>query len=130
MAARPQYIVTSMRVAAGSILTVTTVATVVVMGSAPAAAGTASLASVQAPAKAAGAASLIRRDTQELERELGATTGTLFGGAVGSVSGNEPAGRLDGIRREMDQAVRMQLVTAAQAERFVGQMEERISRGL
>jgi hypothetical protein len=38
--------------------------------------------------------------------------------------------RLDGIRKEMDQAVQFHMVTADQADRFVNQMQERILRGL
>ena len=100
MGARPRYIVTTMRAAAGSFLTATAVATVVVMGSGPASAASAS----QAP-------------VQSLVDEVATGFGTA------------PSARLDGIREEMDQAVRMHLVTAEQAEQFVDQMQERISRG-
>jgi hypothetical protein len=44
--------------------------------------------------------------------------------------GADSVSRLDGIRREMDQAVQMHLVTRDQADRFVNQMHERILRGL
>ncbi|MGM0928581.1 MAG: hypothetical protein ACQEXN_02580 [Actinomycetota bacterium] len=147
MGARPRYIVTSIRVAAGSFLTATAVATVVVMGSAPASAATASLSSVQPPARAVGAAPLLQRDTEDFERQSGqgltdATGGganrpggdrTSAGGASAETNkllGAGAVSRLEGIRQEMDQAVQLHLVTAEQADRFVNQMQERILRGL
>ncbi|UNK46685.1 hypothetical protein [Arthrobacter sulfonylureivorans] len=149
MGARPRYIVTTIRVAAGSFLTATAVATVVVMGSAPASAASASLSSVQPPARAVGAvgaAPLLPRDTEVLERQPGqgvtdnpsGANGPggeriSAGGAAAEASkllGVESVARLEGIRQEMEQAVQLNLVTADQADRFVNQMQERILRGL
>ncbi|MFT4470976.1 hypothetical protein ACMX2H_13805 [Arthrobacter sulfonylureivorans] len=137
MGARPRYIVTSIRVAAGSFVTATAVATVVVMGSAPASAATVSLPS-QTPAKAVGAVGAAPVLPRETANGLGSDRGNLgdMSGAGDASAeadllvGAEPASRLDGIRREMDQAVQMRLVTADQADRFVNQIQERILRGL
>jgi hypothetical protein len=145
MAARPRYIVT-IRVAAGSFLAATAVATVVVMGSAPASAATASLTSVQPPVRAVGAVPLVPREMENLERQPGQgftdSTGDDNGpggdriGAgdasaeTSKIFGAESVSRLDGIRQEMDQAVKLQMVTADQADRFVNQMQQRILRGL
>jgi hypothetical protein len=146
MEARPRYIVTSIRVAAGSFLTATAVATVVVMGSAPASAATTSPSAVQPPVRAVGAVPLLPRDLEDLERPSGQGSTNSTGGANGpggdrigaggaSVEaskflGAESVSRLEGIRQEMDQAVQLHLVTADQADRFVNQMQERILRGL
>jgi hypothetical protein len=154
MGARPRYIVTSIKVAAGSFLTATAVATAVVMGSAPASAATASPSSVQTPPRAVGTVPFLPRYMKELERQQGQELTGFAGGDANSPAGDRisPTGepiraagasaeagklleadsvsRLDGIRREMDQAVQMQLVTAAQADRFVSQMQARILRGL
>jgi hypothetical protein len=146
MPGRPRYIVTSIRVAAGSFLTATAVATVVVMGSAPASAATASLSSVQPPVRAVGAIPLLPRDLEDLERQSGQGLADSTGGAYGpggdrvsgasasteasKLLGAESVSRLEGIRQEMDQAVKLRMVTADQADRFVNQMRERILRGL
>lgn len=146
MGARPRYIVTSMRVAAGSFMTATAVATVVVMGSAPASAATASLSSVQPPVRAVGAVPLLPRDMEDLERQSAQgftdSTGNANGPGGDRISGSgasseasqllgaESVSRLEGIRQEMDRAVKLQMVTADQADRFVNQMQERILRGL
>ncbi|MGW6172856.1 hypothetical protein ACWF5H_05105 [Arthrobacter sp. NPDC055138] len=146
MGARPRYIVTSIRVAAGSFLTATAVATVVVMGSAPATAATASLSSVQPPVRAVGAVPLLPRELEDLERHPGQGLTDNTRGVDGSggdrlsagdasaeaskLPGAESAARLDGIRQEMDQAVQLKLVSADQADRFVNQIQERILRGL
>ncbi|MEV7646457.1 hypothetical protein [Arthrobacter sp. NPDC089319] len=146
MGARPRYIVTSIRVAAGSFLTATAVATVVVMGSAPATAATATLSSVQPPVRAVGAVPLLPRDLEDLERYPGqgltdntrgidGPGGDRFSAGdasadAGKLLGVESAARLDGIRQEMDQAVQLKMVTADQADRFVNQIQERILRGL
>ncbi|HXF02729.1 MAG TPA: hypothetical protein VN601_07040 [Arthrobacter sp.] len=149
MAARPRYIVTSIRVAAGSFLTATAVATVVVMGSAPASAATVSVSSVQPPARAFGAdgaAPSLPRDTEDVGRQPGQDLADSVGSengrggdrigagdastAASQLLGAESMSRLDGIRKEMDQAVQFHMVTADQADRFVNQMQERILRGL
>ncbi|TJY64643.1 hypothetical protein E4J89_18250 [Arthrobacter sp. CAU 1506] len=138
MGARPRYIVTSIRVAAGSFVTATAVATVVVMGSAPASAATVSLPSAQTPARAigaVGAAPLLSRETANgLGRDGSNSDGVSGAGDVSAEAdllvGAGPVSRLDGIRREMDQAVQMRMVTADQADRFVNQIQERILRGL
>ncbi|MET1153726.1 hypothetical protein [Arthrobacter sp.] len=146
MGARPRYIVTSMRGAAGSFLTATAVATVVVMGSAPASTAATSLSSVQPPVRAVGAVPMHPRDMEGQERQPGHgfkdTTGGANGPGGGRISaggasteasqllGAESVSRLEGIRQEMDQAVKLQMVTADQADRFVNQMQERILRGL
>jgi hypothetical protein len=146
MAGRPRYIVTSIRVAAGSFLTATAVATVVVMGSAPASAATASLSSVQPPVRAVGAVPLLPREMENLERLPGQGFTDSTGGDNGpggdrigagdasaeasKILGAESVSRLNGIRQEMDQAVKLQMVTADQADRFVNQMQQRILRGL
>jgi hypothetical protein len=124
MGSRRRYLVRSIRAAAGSFLTAAAVAAFGVLGTSPATAAVPALEAMHSEVSAAGAATYIRRESDLLERrQLEAKPGE----GRDQPSGSE---RLDGIRAEMDQAVAWGMVTAAQAEHFVAQLESRIRAGL
>jgi len=124
MGSRRRYLVRSMRAAAGSFLAAAAVAAFGVLGASPATAAVPAFEAMHSEVSAAGVATYVRRESDLLERQK-----------FEEKSGEEPAQpsrneRLDGVRAEMDQAVAWGMVTSAQAEHFVAQLESRIKAGL
>ncbi|NMR29535.1 hypothetical protein [Crystallibacter degradans] len=123
MSSRQRYLVRSMRVAAGSFLTAATVATLTVIGSGPAAASSSTLNAVHTHLAVTGAGTLVRRESDLLEKHLAQARFT------GDPRQSEREERLAGLRAEMDQAVAWGMVTQAQADGFISQLSSRIDRG-
>jgi hypothetical protein len=124
MGSRRRYLVRSMRAAAGSFLAAAAVTAFGVLGASPATAAVPAFEAMHSEVSAAGVATYVRRESDLLERQK-----------FEEKSGEEPAQpsrneRLDGVRAEMDQAVAWGMVTSAQAEHFVAQLESRIRAGL
>ena len=124
MGSRRRYLVRSMRAAAGSFLAAAAVTAFGVLGASPATAAVPAFEAMHSEVSAAGVATYVRRESDLLERRK---FEAKFGEEPAQLSRSE---RLDGVRAEMDQAVAWGMVTSAQAEHFVAQLESRIKAGL
>ncbi|HEX2247847.1 MAG TPA: hypothetical protein VHH13_09890 [Arthrobacter sp.] len=123
MSSRRRYLVRSMRVAAGSFLTAAAVATLTVIGSGPAAAGSSTVNAVHSHLAVAGAGTLVRRESDLLEQQFSQVR------FADSRQQSEREERLAGLRAELDQAVAWGMVTQSQADGFISQLASRIDRG-
>jgi hypothetical protein len=124
MGSRRRYLVRSMRAAAESFLAAAAVTAFGVLGTSPATAAVPAFEAMHSEVSAAGIATYVRRepdlqDRRQLEAKLDE--------APAQPGRSE---RLDGVRAELDQAVAWGMVTSAQAEHFVAQLESRIRAGL
>lgn len=124
MGSRRRYLVRSIRAAAGSFLTAAAVTAFGVLGSSPATAAVPAFEAMHSEVAAAGIATYVRREADLTQRRQPEAQG------AGQPGGPSASQRLDGVRAEMDQAVAWGMVTPAQAEHFVAQIESRISAGL
>ncbi|MCG2621507.1 hypothetical protein LVY72_06195 [Arthrobacter sp. I2-34] len=122
MGSRPRYVVRSMKVAAGSLLAAAAVSVLGVLGTAPAQAAVPQTFGAHAQLSAAAAGTLARRGIDAPEVQAGLLRSEPD-------AARERAGRIAGIRQEMQQAVSLGLVTQAQADRFTAQLAARIMQG-